>query len=146
MITMKIVNLKEHAEFIPTLAVWHHDQWGYLNPDGSIEKRIFSLTFVAVSGDSLLGSASLVPHDMETRMELSPWLASVYVADEHRKRGTGSKLVKHVVREANTFGHRTIYLFTMSDRENFYTRLGWSLFERTDYHGYPVAIMSIETT
>jgi N-acetylglutamate synthase-like GNAT family acetyltransferase len=153
---MEIVGLAEHPEFIPTLAVWHHNQWAYLNPDGSVEKRIASLkaelesdgipkTFVAVSGNTLLGSASLIPHDMETRMELSPWLASVFVAPELRKRGVGSALVQHVIQEARSLGWRTIYLFTMPDKESFYARLGWSLMEKTDYHGHRVVIMSADT-
>ena len=48
----------------------------------------------------LFGSAAIIEHDMDTRMELSPWLASVFVAPEFRKRGIGSKLVTHVMEQA----------------------------------------------
>ena len=37
---------------------------------------------------------------MDTRKELSPWLASVFVAPEFRKWGIGSKLVLHVMEQA----------------------------------------------
>lgn len=152
---MEIANLKEHAEFIPTMAVWHHDQWGYLNPGGSVEKRIFSLeaelesdeipkTFVAVSGEKLLGSASLIPHDMKTRMELTPWLASVFVDPELREKGIGSALVRHVVKEAGSLNYRTIYLYT-PDRMVFYEGLGWTFIERADQKGHQVDIMMIGT-
>jgi len=152
---MKIVNLREHAEFIPTMAVWHHDQWGYLNPGGSVEKRISSLeaelesdeipkTFVAVSDGKLLGSDSLIPHDMETRMELAPWLASVFVDPELRKQGIGSALVRYVVQEACSRGYQTIYLYT-PDRMAFYEGLGWTFMERADQKGHQVDIMMIDT-
>lgn len=153
---MKITNLREHPEFIPTLAVWQHNQWAYLNPGDSVEGRIASLTaqsksdeipqtFVAFSGDTLLGSAALIPHDMETRMELSPWLASVFVAVEQRNKGIGAELVRRVMKESALLGHETIYLFT-PDRESFYTRLGWSLLERTEYRGHQVTIMTAIST
>ncbi len=154
---MEIVNLMEHAEFIPTLAAWHYEQWSYLYTDDSVEKRITALTdelksdgipvtFVAFSGSTLFGSASLIPHDMETRMELSPWLASVVVAPEFRNRRIGSALVQHVVKEAGRLGYRTVYLFTSDDRLALYSRLGWSIMEKTEYHGHQMYIMSIHIT
>ena len=150
---MEIIPLKKRVKFIPTLAGWHYGQWAYLNPESSVEHRISSLkdelhadgipvTYVAVSKDTLLGSASLVPHDMHTRMDLSPWLASVFVAPEHRNRGVGSALIDHVAKEAGKLGYQTIYLFT-PDREAFYKRLGWTFFERTEYRGHPVPIMML---
>jgi len=107
---MQIGYLADHAAFVPTLARWHHAQWSYLSPGDSVERRIAGLrkqsgrrqiptTFVAYdttkAGDKvLIGSASLIAQDMDTRPELSPWLASVYVAAEHRRQGIGSSLVR----------------------------------------------------
>ena len=152
---MELVHLKERREFIPTLAGWHHNEWGMLHPGGSVEKRITSLeaeveadglerTFVAVSGDTLHGSASLVEHDLDTRMDLSPWLASVYVAAEHRRKGIGSTLVRRIVEEATSLGHRTLYLFTL-DQEKLYASLGWSRLEETELEGHRITIMKIDT-
>ena len=143
---MKIARLKEHKEFISTLAKWHYDEWSYLHDVDSVERRISEFenefgsgeipqTFVAVESDALVGSASLLPHDMDTRMDLTPWLASVYVPVEYRTRGFGSALVRHVAKEACKRDYRTVYLYTPG-REKFYVRLGWSLIERTEYHGH----------
>lgn len=152
---MEMAELKQYAQFIPTLAEWHHKQWAYINPGGSVEQRISSYQahlesegipkmFVAVSGDKLLGSASLIPHDMDTRMDLSPWLASVFVDPAQRNQGAGSALVRHVVKEAGAMGYETIYLFT-PDRAALYARLGWSTLEQTEYRGHKVEVMSIKT-
>jgi predicted N-acetyltransferase YhbS len=151
---MELIHLKEHPEFIPTLAEWHHDQWADYNPGDSVERRVslfeaeveadgLERTFVAVSGDTLLGSASLVEHDMHTRMDLTPWLASVYVAVERRKKGIGSTLVRHIVAEAASLGHSALYLFT-PDQEKLYAGLGWSLMEETEFEGHRVTIMKID--
>ena len=92
---MQVDYLVDHDEFIPTVARWHHDEWAYLRPGDSVEVRITRLqeccgnraiptVVIAFTGSTLLGSAMLIPHDMDTRMELSPWLAGVFVAPNHR--------------------------------------------------------------
>ena len=150
---MKIEYLADNIALVPIIAHWHHEEWGHFNPGDSIEKRIANLqtnlgrkqiptTFVSLSGGILLGSASLVAHDMDTRMDLSPWLASVYVTPEHRSQGIGTALVQRVVKEAVELGIETLYLFT-PDREGFYASLGWSVVERTEYREQKVVIMAL---
>jgi len=150
---MKIEYLADHETQIPTLANWHYGQWGYLNPGVTVEEYVSHLqkhlgrmqiptTFVALSNEDLLGSASLVKYDMATRMDISPWLASVFVAPDYRNRGVGSLLVERVVEEAKALKVTVLYLFT-PDRETFYARMGWSVLERTRYKGEHVVIMSI---
>lgn len=151
---MRIKYLADNAALIPTLARWHYDEWSYLNPGSSVEQFTVKLqshlerkqiptTFVALSRGILMGSASLVGHDMDTRMDISPWLASVYVAPGYRSRGVGSALVHRVIKEAKALGVETLYLFT-PDREGFFVRLGWSSVERTEYRGHQVVIMAFE--
>ena len=151
---MRIDYLAAHRDFIPILSQWHHEQWSYLNPSRTVEDRIeefqqettgkkeIPTTFVAISGSVLLGSASIVTHDMDTRKEFSPWLASVYVAPRHRQQGIGSALVQRTVEEAKELEVETLYLFT-PDREKFYKRLGWSLLELTEYRGENNVIMTL---
>ena len=150
---MKIEYLADNIALVPIIAHWHHEEWGYFNPGDSVEKRIANLqthlgkrqiptTFVALFGGILLGSACLMAHDMDTRMDLSPWLANVYVTPEHRSQGTGTALVQRVVKEAVELGIETLYLFT-PDREGFYASLGWSVVERTEYREQKVVIMAL---
>ena len=150
-----IAYLADHPSYIPTLSAWHHAQWRYLDVDVSVEQRAATLskhtrdrvpmTVVALSGESLLGSASLIAYDMDTRMELSPWLASVYVAPAHRNHGLGSALVQRIAAEARTLGFERLYLFT-PDKEHFYARLGWMVLERTVYRGYDQVAMVLHLT
>jgi len=93
--------LLDRQEFIPTLARWHHAEWGHLRPKETVEDRVIRrrlasghrqipTTFVAIADEQLLGSACLVRHDMDARPELSPWLAGVFVAPSQRRRGIGA--------------------------------------------------------
>jgi len=150
---IKILNLKEATEHLTTLAQWHHNQWSYLNPNETIEQRIKRMltylnsdlipgTFIA-EADELLGSAAIVNNDMETKPQLSPWLASVYVAPAHRRKGVGAKLVLHVMAQAKLAGIDTLYLFT-PDKQFFYQKLGWLLISQEEYHGHEVAVMQAQ--
>src|SRR5947208_465610 len=138
---VQIGYLADHQEFIPTLAQWHHREWAYLRPGDSLEARAARLrgscghreiptVIVSFTGGTLLGSAMLVAYDMDTRMELSPWLAGVFVAPNHRQHGIGAALVRRAVDDATALGVRRLYLYTPGT-ELFYSRLGWSLVERT---------------
>ena len=91
----------------------------------------------------LLGSAMLIAHDMDTRMEWSPWLAGVFVAPDYRRQGIGIELVRRVVQDASALGVRRLYLYTPGV-ERFYSRHGWSVVERTNYRGADVVVMSYD--
>lgn len=151
---MPIVYLADHLSLLPTLATWHHEEWDRSRPGATVEGRIARLrewcgrgsigtTFVALARDAPVGCASLVAHDMETRMDLTPWLAGVYVAPEHRRQGIGSGLVTRVVDEARKLGVERLYLYT-PDKERFYTGLGWSVVEECDYRGESVVLMTLQ--
>ena len=151
---MRIEYLADHPALVPTLARWHQGQWSYLSPGRTIAQRETALqahlrpaqiptSVVALSEDTLLGGAALISHDMDTRMDLSPWLACVYVAPEYRRQGVGTALVQRVVHEARALGVDTLHLFT-PDKEAFYARLGWSVIERTRYCGCQVVVMALQ--
>ncbi len=148
----RIESLVDYPQFIPTLAAWHHAQWSYLDVGKSMAQRAATLrthqratvpmTVVALSSGALLGSASLIAHDMDTRLDLSPWLASVYVAPSYRGHGVGSALVREIVAHATAMGFPALYLFT-PDRARFYEQLGWHVLEHVRYRGYEQVLMSI---
>jgi N-acetylglutamate synthase-like GNAT family acetyltransferase len=91
----------------------------------------------------LLGSAMLITHDMDTRMEWSPWLAGVFVAPDYHRKGIGIQLVRRIVQDASALGVRRLYLYTPSV-EQFNSRHGWSVVERTNYRGADVVVMSYD--
>ena len=151
---MQIEYLADHPEALPILARWLHEEWGHLRPGDSIEARQarlrnFSnrdripLTVVALDDGELLGSASLVAHDMETRMELTPWLAGVFVAKRYRRKGIGGELVRRIMAEAGKLNVPLLYLYTVHS-EKFYAGLGWTFQERTAYREQQVVIMTFK--
>jgi N-acetylglutamate synthase-like GNAT family acetyltransferase len=151
---MQIFTLKDRPQHLLTLADWHHAEWSYLNPKRSLQARIEEMredllgkviptTYVAEREGELLGSATILADDMSTHPELTPWLASVYVASAQRRQGIGSVLVKRVMQHARENGIKRLYLYT-PDQAQLYARLGWQVFAEELYNGTPVTIMSID--
>ncbi len=151
---MRIENIADRPDCVGTVARWQWSEWGHLDPTDSLAARITSLrdqtdpnristTYLALDGDTPLGSASLVEHDMHSHRELSPWLASVYVTPAARGRGVASALVRHAVEQAAAMGIARLYLFT-PDAQGLYEKLGWQTLATEHFEGHPVTIMAID--
>ena len=74
-------------------------------------------------------------------MELTPWLAGVYVGEAFRRRGIGAELVRRIMSEAEKLKVPLLYLYTVHS-ERFYAALGWTFLERTSYLEQDVVIMT----
>ena len=149
---MRIEPLTDQESLIRELAQLHFNEWGHYRPDETIEARTSRLrtccgagpipaVVVGLLGSELCGSAMLVAQDMESRPELTPWLAGVYVKPHYRRRGFASALVARIVENAQSLGIPRLYLYT-DDWESLYARLGWSVLERCPYKGIHVVVMS----
>lgn len=152
---MDVRFLAELPGLAPTLARWHHAQWGHLYTDWSLQhatdelvdhasRRTLPTTLVAMDGDQVLGSVSLVNEDApEFREQGDAWLASLYVVPEARGRGLGALLVRALVRFAAAQKVARLWLFT-SEHAAFYARLGWRPQGSATLRGIPVQLMDIE--
>ncbi len=151
---MHIVYLGEHPEYIPELVDGCFEEWGYLHPGKNKEDmrhkfhqqtntNCLPLTILALEGKSWLGTASLIFHDMETHLNLSPWLSSVYVPPAHRRQGIGTHILKTSLRKAKDLGCSKLYLFT-PDQEKWYAKFGWKTIEKSTYLNDKVSIMEMK--
>jgi GNAT superfamily N-acetyltransferase len=154
---MNIESIADHLELLPIIGKWHWDEWGHADPNGSVDtwtdglrERILRdkvpTTYIALSDQSeLLGSVTLVDHDMDTHQELTPWLAGLYVSDEFRNLGIGSKLVNHAAEKARRMGITKLFLYS-STAAGLYTKLGWQIVDEEFYEGEEVSVMVLNLT
>ena len=144
----------DHPEWIATVGRWHWEEWGHHDPAGSLESWTEGLlartrrdgvpaTFIASAGCVPVGSAVLVEHDMETRKDLRPWLAGVFVLPAWRGRGVASALCRHAANAARGFGERRLHLYT-NGAEALYESLGWEAFGQESYEGRTVTLMALD--
>jgi GNAT superfamily N-acetyltransferase len=152
---VRIESLADHLDLVETVARWHWDAWGHEDPGASLaswtagmraraNRDRIPMTYVALDGAELVGTASLIAHEMVTHPEWSPWLGGVYVRHDRRGEGIGSALVREAVRAAAAMNEPRLYLSTESAR-GFYEKLGWRAIAVEEHAGQPVTIMVIET-
>lgn len=148
---VEIDYLADRPEFCDELAGWLHAEWGWFTPGSTLESRrqkVYAhlnrdelpLALVAHEQGMPLGTAALRAEDMDTRRDLTPWMASVYVAPAVRTHGIGARLVARIESEARRLGFDTLYLVTF-DKEPYYTARGWQPLDRTLYRKEPVVVM-----
>jgi GNAT superfamily N-acetyltransferase len=153
---VRIVFLSERPELAALLAPWHHQEWSALYPGWTLQACLAELqsqrdparlpsTLVALSAqDELLGSVSLLLEDLPGS-ELSPWLASLYVRADQRRKGVGAQLIERAVEHARALGIERLFLFTPA-HERYYAARGWGALERSTLLGQPISIMTRDTT
>jgi polyamine oxidase len=159
-----IAPLWGHGELAPLLARWHHDEFGYLYDDRIWNPEIATLelaamaepgsrdvTWIAFEGDaanetSLLGSVSLIDSDDLPGFEdLSPWLASLYIAPRARSVGVAARLVDQVIAESAARGHQYVHLFT-AGQDAYYLARGWRPIAEVDHRGERAVVMAKATS
>jgi N-acetylglutamate synthase-like GNAT family acetyltransferase len=149
---LQISYLADYPEFIPILGQWLFDYYEHILVEKTPEARISKLlthlnkeslpiAWVAHADGQVLGTSALREHDLEDHAHLSPWLGGLFVSHEFRCMGIGSELVSAVEKKARLLGVNTLYLFTL-DRNDWYTCLGWKMFESCTWYGRPGNIMA----
>lgn len=79
--------------------------------------------YMAVKKQEIIGTYALIRNDLNSRQDLHPWLACLYVDPDHRGKAIGSQLLEHALAEAAGKGFDHLYL--SSDLEGYYERYGW---------------------
>jgi GNAT superfamily N-acetyltransferase len=137
---IRIDPLANHLDLISLTCEWHLPEF---DPMGDMDSWLRARTdeaqdggipcaWVVFSNDDPVGSVSLVESNMDTRRDLTPWLAALFVLPSHRGRGIGAVLVERCEREAVLAGVSHVYLYA-SKAVDYYRRLGWALVSQEHY-------------
>jgi len=149
--TIEIARLKPNSPELQTCAAWRYQaflkSYGYslLDSGAQLAKLAakpdeYETALIASVEGRLAGICLLVLQEFEPLHDVSPWLASLYVAPEYRKRGVARKLVAAIEEQARKHGVARLHLYT-GDAEAFYLKCGWSLAEQSIAGGEPYAFM-----
>ena len=150
---MKIEYLADRPEAVPIVARWYFDEWGHLDPSNSFEltcERLsgklnrdkLPLPIIAVdSSGKVVGTAQLKRREMDIFPDREFWLGSLYVDLPARGQGIAVALIDKVVSLANDFKVTELWLQTEALDGGLYSRLGWKVVERLEYHDVKVAVM-----
>jgi GNAT superfamily N-acetyltransferase len=147
---LAIATIRERPDLVPVVAEWLWD--AFWRQDGhsleetrqawaeAVAPRGPPQCFVLLADGVAVGTAGLVVEDLEERPDLTPWLASVFVAQSARGRGYAGLLVRAVEAAAREADVATLWLYTVT-AERIYARLSWQTAERFDRKGKVAALM-----
>lgn len=145
----RIVSVSQRTDLAPLVARWRVDAF-FDRPGGHTVEAMTALilappagpeeTFVLFDGDRPVGTAGLVRTDLETRPDLTPWLAGLFVEPAFRGRGHATALVRRVEAFAAVAAVPVLWLYT-SNAEPLYARLGWERAGLEQENGHEVVLM-----
>jgi predicted N-acetyltransferase YhbS len=138
--------LADRPQHVRTCAAWEYAAWGQgggktmadsLSCYDRTRSDTMPLTLIACrADDTVVAMVSLWESDCASRPDLTPWVASLYVAPVARQQGIGARLFRCIQAEAIRLGLDHLYLMTQHvASERFYRADGWQSFDRVDGPG-----------
>ncbi|MFJ8237757.1 GNAT family N-acetyltransferase [Ureibacillus sp. NPDC094379] len=79
--------------------------------------------YVAIMNGQIVGCYALLRNDINSRHDLSPWFACLYVEEKFRGQGIAATLLQHGTEQAKALRFNNLYL--ESNLNGFYERFGW---------------------
>ena len=147
---IKIQNLRLYPQHIEMVANWIYQEFGKGNPDRTLEYVInrfknrnlnkIPLSLIALIDNKCVGVVSIFDNDLETRPELTPWLAGLYVNPNCRCKGVADKLITGVLEICKNINYNTVFLRT-EHTSDYYKKHGWTFVEyTTDENGLETSV------
>ncbi len=138
---MQIQNLADNPQFVEIVSEWIFKEFFENIRHGISYEKILAdfssrgkdeipLTFVAIENDVCLGTVSLFSNDLKERIDLTPWLGSLYVRTDYRNRGIAKQLIEKVIETSKRLGYDTLFLRT-ENASGYYIKSGWKLIYNT---------------
>ena len=146
-----ISHLADVPFFRNELAALHTAEWKHLYADWDEHAALAEFlnqkadgslpaTLVLHEGMELVGSVSVVFGDCPARLDLDPWLASLYVVPQRRGCGHSLELVQTAIEFAAAAGAKQLHVFTES-AEKLFQRCGFEFLERTMLQDVPISVL-----
>jgi N-acetylglutamate synthase-like GNAT family acetyltransferase len=129
---MKIVELQKGNEFLEEGIEVFWNVWGTEDNYKFYEDCILHSAktsedlprfYVAIENGNIIGTYAILRNDINSRQDLCPWLACLFVDKEYRGQEIGMKFLEHGLSEAAKKGYKKLHLTT--DLENYYEKYGW---------------------
>jgi len=146
-----ISHLADVPFFRDELATLHAAEWKHLYADWDERSALAEFlnqkadgslpaTLILHEGMELAGSVSVVFGDCPVRLDLDPWLASLYVVPQRRRLGHSLELVQAGIELAVAAGAKRLHVFTES-AEKLFQRCGFKMLERKMLQDVPISVL-----
>ena len=131
---MEIISIKDNDTYLKEYIKACNTEWGKEKTPEELNKYIVNKLNQIKTGDKiisilglidnheLIGFISLFKYDGDSKRELTPWYATMYVKKEYRGKGYSRILNDAILKEAKELGYEKVYLKT--ELHNYYEKFG----------------------
>lgn len=118
---MEVINLREQMQYKEKAIAYFQKIWAdddsKLMYEDCISRSLATesplpIWYLLLDGGHILGCAGLITNDFISAMDLWPWLAALYVEEEHRGNNFASLLIAAVKKDTTKAGFTKLYLAT----------------------------------
>ncbi|GJQ62767.1 MAG: N-acetyltransferase [Melioribacteraceae bacterium] len=128
---LQIISVRENPEYAHEAVKYFQSVWKSNSPEiyedaitNSVgASRPLPQWYLLLKENEITGCAGLITNDFISRMDLYPWVCSIFVAEEHRGHNYGKLLLDKALTDAKTAGFDSIYLCT--DHKGYYEKFGY---------------------
>ena len=122
---------KEEINYVDTIIKWYANWWKSGRSRNEIVNKLFSdnviINKILLDGDELIGVYQLLKKDNIEYNNSFCWLANLYIKEDKRNIGYGSKLIKDSINEAKKKGYSSLFLH--SRHNGLYEKFGFVFLE-----------------
>lgn len=130
---MKVISLNEAPKKLEMILRYISDAWGNENTlpmyrdclIHSVDSPVgLPQWYALIDNERIVGCAGLITNDFISRMDLFPWLSSLFIDEEYRGRGYSRMLVKRAMQDTKKLGYSTLQLCT--ELTGYYENMGFT--------------------
>lgn len=131
---MKVISAREEGACFEKIKWYLKSKWAYNRAMENIYEDCFANCrktvsplpqwYVLMEKERIIGCAGLITNDFISRMDLYPWVCSLYIEEDRRGRGLGELLLNRAKADARKAGYRHLYLCT--DHVGYYEHYGFT--------------------
>lgn len=132
---MLISDLRDRPGFADTVAqriwaaFWRHKDVPYDDIRAGFARHMetegMPFTLVAERDGACCGTVSVIASDEPARLDLTPWIAALWVDEDARGRGIARALLDDAATRCRALGVETLFLTARPHLRGFYENLSW---------------------